>query len=214
MLRPPTPRAKPSKRKPIQRRAQATREAVVQAAAQLLGRHGYAQLTTNHVAERAGVSIGSVYEYFRNKEALVQAVLDTHLSAGEALLSRRAAELGQGALRRPLRALVEGWVDTMLELHADNPKLHRVLSSEVPRTRAIEARVAALEAQAVAAVSALLSAHPEAKVSSVELAARLVVDAVEALTHRWALDEAGQPVPKERLRAELVHMLTAYLEKR
>lgn len=64
------------KKEPTQSRAKATVEAVVVAAAQLLAERGYAALTTNHIADRAGVSIGSIYQYFPGKEAIIARLLE------------------------------------------------------------------------------------------------------------------------------------------
>src|SRR3954453_23866336 len=69
-----TTRKKPAyapKRRPTQQRSQATYDSILDAAARLLEKHGYAALTTNHVAQAAGVAIGSVYEYFATKDGMV-----------------------------------------------------------------------------------------------------------------------------------------------
>ena len=63
------------KKQPTQGRAKATVEALLDSAAQLLASEGYAAVSTNRVAERAGVSIGSLYEYFPNKQALIAEAL-------------------------------------------------------------------------------------------------------------------------------------------
>ena len=67
---------------PRQRRAQATVEDVLAAAAQVFEALGYAAGTTNRIAERAGVSIGTLYQYFPSKEALAVALLERHLAEG------------------------------------------------------------------------------------------------------------------------------------
>lgn len=97
---------------------------------------GWAGFDTNAVAAEARVSIGSLYEYFADKQALLDAVAADHLARGEALLlvaaSRaRAAEEPQALVR----ALVQG----LVELHRDDPRLHRVLSAGVPHSPAIRA---------------------------------------------------------------------------
>ena len=85
-LRPPNSRApgkggiEPSlamlepRKRPRQRSAQATFDAIIVACAQLLGQSGYETLTTNAIAERAGVSVGTLYEYFPNRESIVAAL--------------------------------------------------------------------------------------------------------------------------------------------
>ena len=210
MPKPAPKRRKKAARTPVQRRSLATRAAILKAAAQLLGRRGYARTNTNDIARRAGVSVGSVYEYFRDKDAIVQALLEAHLGAGEQLFAERALVLSRNAAARPLRELLAGVVESLLLFHADDPRLHRVLSSAAVRDRA-SARVDALEERAVQVLTALLSSHPEARVQRPELAARIVVQTADALAHRWIIEPSGEPVPVARLSAELTRMLPAYL---
>src|SRR5579859_1074817 len=63
----------------LQERSRVTVETIMRAAARILVRHGYEGATTNRIAEAAGVSVGSLYQYFPNKEAIVAALLDRHL---------------------------------------------------------------------------------------------------------------------------------------
>lgn len=208
---PPSSTRKPRVRKPVQSRAFETRAAIVRAAGQVLARRGYAGATTNHVAARAGVSIGTLYEYFRDKDQLVLAAVTEHLAEGESLIAARAGALASDALERPLRDSVAALVEGMVAFHASNPRLHRVLTSEVPHSRAVIARAEALEEKLIALISAVLSAHPEARVSDPQLAARVCVQTVEALTHRWLVDKSGTPVDSELLTRELLVLLMAYL---
>ena len=78
---PPRPLSvKSSPRKtPIQRRSKATVEAILTAAAQVFETRGYAAGTTNRIAESAGVSIGTLYQYFSSKEALAVALAEQHI---------------------------------------------------------------------------------------------------------------------------------------
>ncbi len=72
------------RRRPRQARSRATWEAIVEAASQILERRGPAALNTNAVAERAGVSIGTLYQYFADKRAILLAVAHRELAAGAA----------------------------------------------------------------------------------------------------------------------------------
>src|SRR5215475_5457688 len=69
-----------ARRKPRQDRARDTVEAILEAAAQVFERHGYRAGTTNWIAERAGVSIGSLYQYFPNKDAIVMELARRHIA--------------------------------------------------------------------------------------------------------------------------------------
>src|ERR1700722_1032131 len=77
-----------------QERAQLTVEAILEAASQVFERHGYAHASTNRIAERAGVSIGSLYQYFPNKDAILVALARRHLTDGMAVLWPQVQRLG------------------------------------------------------------------------------------------------------------------------
>src|SRR5215468_399334 len=61
-----------------QERSRATVDALIEATARILVREGFDHASTNRIAEQAGVSVGSLYQYFPSKEALVAAVIDRH----------------------------------------------------------------------------------------------------------------------------------------
>jgi AcrR family transcriptional regulator len=185
--------------------------AIVGAAARVLARRGYAGTTTNHVAARAGVSVGSLYEYFRDKDAVVRAVMDRHLEGGEALFAARAHALAPRAATTPLKELLREIVKASVDFHADDPRLHRVLSSEVPRTAATTRRVLDLEAKIVDVLAALLAGHPESKARAPRLAAQVCVQTIDALVHRWIVDDKGGLLHSEELTFELVELLFAYV---
>jgi AcrR family transcriptional regulator len=116
---------------PRQVRAQRTVGFILDAAAYILAEHGLDGFTTNRVAERAGVNIASLYQYFPNKAAILAALQARHVARPDqpdALAAReRLADL---PLAETLRALVEG----ALAEHAANPAMHRTLLTTLPRT--------------------------------------------------------------------------------
>jgi AcrR family transcriptional regulator len=123
-----------AKKKPSQGRSRATYDSILDAAARLLERHGYASLTTNHVARAAGVAIGSVYEYFATKEAIVAEVVrrTVRAIAGEIAASFHVS-LAIG-MERGLRPLIRA----MFAAIEARSKLVRVLSTSVPFLGEIE----------------------------------------------------------------------------
>jgi AcrR family transcriptional regulator len=125
--RPRRARYQPKKR-PAQGRSRATYTSLLDAAARLLARSGYAALTTNHVADAAGVAIGSLYEYFPNKEVIVAEVVRRTMSelAGEVEASFRAA------LERGFEAGLGPWVSACFSALGRRAKLVRVLWMDVP----------------------------------------------------------------------------------
>src|SRR5262249_33293977 len=138
------------RKRPLQARSQRTVELVLKAAAQVFARRGYAGATTNHIAEHAGVSIGSLYEYFPSKDALLVALLEAHIRDGEAVLQRAAAEIAGTDLG--LVATVRHLVKAMVDLHARERGLHRVLFEEAPLPRRVRRMLVEMEARVAARV--------------------------------------------------------------
>ena len=117
-----------ARRRPTQQRAQATVEAVLDAAVKLLKRQGSSSMTTNRIAETAGVSIGSVYQYFPNKRAIFEALHQRHVQQVDDSLMRRL----DGLTDEPFEELVSNLVLCMVQLHSSDPELSELLRSEVP----------------------------------------------------------------------------------
>jgi len=106
-------------------------EAILEAAARILDRQGWGRFTTNAVAEVAGVSIGSLYQYFPNKLALVEAILRRHFD--DVLSALRFADEQASRIER-----IKGLVSGMITAHSNHPSLHRVLLEEVPRGKIVK----------------------------------------------------------------------------
>lgn len=180
-------------------------EHILGATARILVSRGWAGTTTNHIADRAGVSVGTLYEYFPSKEALVSALVDRHLDEAEL----RLAVLVRSSTADTLEGVVRAIVSAMLDLHAAAPRLHRVLFEEVPHGPAVRARVRAIEDAQTVALSALLPRL--ARVKERAVTARVIVELLEALTHRWVITPAAEPLPRERMQAELERLVLAYV---
>lgn len=191
-------------RRAVQARSRNTVEAIIEAATRILATDGWAALNTNAIARVAGVSIGSVYEYFGNKQAILDVILDRHLSSGEAQLMALASLKPAGLpLDETVRLLVEGFIS----VHRDNPRLHRVLSGEVPISEQQRDRIDQIRRQAIM----VLAAQLQGKMERPELKATMMIDAADALTHRWFVDEHGIPAKPDDMTGELQQMLCAYI---
>src|SRR6516225_8057892 len=95
-----TKNASRRRRRPVQVRAKVTVDAMLDAAVRLLKRNGISSVTTNRVAETAGVSIGSVYQYFPNKHALFVALHTRHIEQVNDVIRRRIMESGESSLEQ------------------------------------------------------------------------------------------------------------------
>jgi AcrR family transcriptional regulator len=162
-----------------QERSRLTVHALLEATARVLVKDGYDRASTNRIAHVAGVSIGSLYQYFPSKEALVAGVIDRH--------TQKMMQLARDALikvaMQPVEAAIRELVKFGIDAHRVNPKLHRVLTEQVPRVGRLD-NVQAIDREAFALVRTYLDAHrDEIQVADMELAAFVCVTTVEALTH-------------------------------
>jgi AcrR family transcriptional regulator len=172
-----------------------------------LVREGYDRASTNRIAEAAGVSIGSLYQYFPSKEALVAALLARHVEEMSAVLQREAALV----IDAPLPVAIEHIVRAMLAAHAINPKLHKVFVEQVPRVGRLE-RIREIERNALALAAMFLEKHRASVRPDLdfELAPFVVVATVEALTHAAVLYRPDT-VADERMFREVRDVVLRYL---
>jgi AcrR family transcriptional regulator len=166
-----------------QERSRATVDALIEATARILVREGFDKASTNRIAEEAGVSVGSLYQYYPSKEALVAAVIDRH--------QQEIMQVARGALAEiaslPIEKAVRRIVAVAIEAHRVDPKLHRVLAEQIPRTGRIE-KVEAFNREAYALCRAYLEDHrDQIRMIDPELAAFVCMTSIEALTHTAVL---------------------------
>lgn len=196
------------RRRPVQARSVATVDAIVQAAAQVFARHGYVAGTTNRIAARAGVSIGTLYQYFPNKDAILIALIERHIREGEAIL---APLLGALVTHPPApRDALERVFDALLDLHAREPELHRVLFEEAPRPRRLLDHLAHQFDLASATLATYLDSRPEITVPDTQLTAQLLIQTAEAITHGLVIHPRSSTSPNAYA-TETITMLERYL---
>jgi AcrR family transcriptional regulator len=195
-----------SRKRPVQERSRQTVKAILQATAQVLVQRGYESTTTGAVAERAGASIGTLYQYFPNKESLVAALVEEHvhevLSLVEAALARYASE--------PLPVLLGAIVRASLDAHQLNPPLHKVLIEQVPREGKLGDALGISERVTDRIQAGLQERYPVLSPERIRLVSFMLETTVEALTHR-AVIENPQWLTTGLLETEAVDLLLPYL---
>jgi AcrR family transcriptional regulator len=194
---------------PKQARSQTTVEAIVEAAAQIFERHGYAAGTTNRIAARAGVSIGSLYQYFPNKDAILVALVHRHLAEGAATLQPHLRRLSHG---ESFDEVLPAIVHAMVEMHALAPGLHRVLFEEIQLPPKLRAEIEEAEERLVRLVADALTADRRSHTVDPQLSARVVIAAIEGLTHRLVL-RATPGVTAEAIAREITELVRAYVAR-
>ena len=168
------------RKSPRQQRAVETRDRILDAAARIFGEHGYAHGTTNRIAEEASISIGSLYQYFPNKDAILVCLAERHVADGTALVQERLDGLRGAGVVVMLRQVVEA----MIDLHRGGGRLHQVLFEEAPRPLPLLVELHDLEDRLVSVVAGVLRGDPDVTVADPEVAARMLVVGVESYVHR------------------------------
>jgi AcrR family transcriptional regulator len=201
------PRTSPRKL-PQQERSRATIEAILTATARILVKEGFDRASTNRIADEAGVSIGSLYQYFPSKEALVAALVEQH--------TRQMTQEIVGALekvaRLPLEPAVRAMVELMLRAHAVDPTLHKVLAEQVPRAGKLD-HLHDVEREMMDLIKSYFELHAgELRVKDFSLAAFVVVTCVEALTHAATIHHAER-LKERALADEITALVVRYLGK-
>lgn len=181
-----------------------TVDAIVQASAQVLLEEGYANLTTNRVAKVAGVSIGTLYQYFSDKDALMAELVERHVE--------RMAQAWEGALTSfeglsPQEILAQT-TRAMIEAQKVDPALYQALQQQLPRvgdTHAIDN----LETRIIALVTSLLL-RTGLRSDAPTLVAMIIVRASVGLV-RSTLRNNPELVEDPRFERELNRLLAGYL---
>ena len=166
-----------------QERSRLTVDALLEATARILVREGFDKASTNRIAEVAGVSVGSLYQYFPSKEALVAALIDRH--------NRQVMQAIQGELAEALKLSMEEAVRRLVSIavkaHRIDPKLHRALTEQIPRVGRLENVEFFNRQYYVLFENYLKSRRSELGVTDLGLAAFVCVTSIEALTHTAVL---------------------------
>jgi AcrR family transcriptional regulator len=191
---------------PRQSRSQATVTAILDATARILVERGSAAASTNAVAELAGVSVGSLYQYFPNKDALVSAVHARHGDQMMAVIQRAMTQAMDATLFDALAGLIEATV----EAHRVDADLHRVLEEQLG-TMAVDALHDEYTDVMEDRIVALLARHrDEISAPDLKLAAYMLMNAAHALIHAVVL-QRPRGVSLKLATQEIVSMMTAYL---
>jgi len=185
-------------------------EAILEAAADLFADLGYARTTTNKIAERAGVSVGSLYQYFPNKDAVLAGLLLEHHEDVHRVLSESL-----GALADPRTDLESGLRDLMqrlVQLYLDRPTLTRALRADVLDQSSAGMHEHGKEEEFTDEVASVLARRPDIRPGDHRAMAAVLGTAAGTLT-RWLVHDAPGDVPLATLLEESVQLLLRYLRE-
>jgi AcrR family transcriptional regulator len=165
----------PARRHPKQRRSRQTFDAILEAVARVLKQGGALGITTNRIAAAAGVSIGSVYQYFPDKGAIFAALLERHVDEMSRIVETTLAQHASS----PTEVLVRALIGAMVEAHTVDPDLHELLFT-VPHSAE---GAAAFEDRLRRALRKALAARKHEMQRDLERILFILTPMIEALAH-------------------------------
>ena len=183
-------------------------ETLLDATARVLTREGYDRASTNRIAAVAGVSVGSLYQYFPNKEALVAALVARHNREILQLIRNAMKEVASRDLATAMRALVKAAVDA----HLVDSALHRIFAEQVPRMGQL-AKIEALQRETFLLIRAYLEERRDEILGPrSRFATFICVTTAEALTHEYVINKPDALADdRERFIDEVARLLMGYL---
>jgi AcrR family transcriptional regulator len=184
---------------------------LLEATARILVKEGFDKASTNRIAEVAGVSVGSLYQYFPGKEALVAVVIERHQ---QKIMQTVRGELA-GVMAQPVETAVRKLISAAIKAHLIDPKLHRVLAEQIPRVGKLQ-EIETFSRENYRLFRSYLDHHRnELGVNDLELASFVCVTAIEALTHNAVLHNS-EMISDERVEALLdegARLVVGYLKR-
>ena len=193
------------RKRPIQARSAVTVEAISEATIQVLLSHGGERLTTTRIAERAGVSVGTLYQYFPNKQSLLFAVLEHHMNNVAARVEAACVSALHKPLAEMIREMVEAFVDAKMVRADISVALYRV-SADVGGTTLTKRASQRLRK----AVEAMLQTAPDPKSPPDKFAIDIMIAAM-AGAMRSLLEAGPTSATIRKSREQLVLLCQSYM---
>jgi AcrR family transcriptional regulator len=176
---------------PRQQRSRDTFERVLDVAAEIFQEFGYAGTTTNKVAEAAGISIGTLYHYIQDKDALLYALTERHLASGiDSIIN---VFLGLRTEQPDLDVSLRAVIGAVVGMHAEEANLHYLVYDSAPRSEELQQRLQEADTAMADEVAWHLERLGVAGTHR-QLTATLLVTGVEAQVHR-AMDPVDPAEP-------------------
>jgi AcrR family transcriptional regulator len=191
---------------PVQARSTASVNAILEATIQVLLEVGKERLTTTRVAYRAGVSVGTLYQYFPNKGALLQAALKNHLELVADAVERVCREERGGPPSQMVTRIVDKFLEAKMKDIKTSVALYSV-SSDVEGSKIVEKTAARMNK----AITCMLATTREPLQKDPQLVASMIQSAMAGVS-RKLLESSSPDKQFMPLKQELILMLTAYLD--
>jgi AcrR family transcriptional regulator len=193
------------RKSPVQARSAASVEAILEATIQVLLRVGKERLTTAKVALKAGVSVGTLYQYFPNKSALLKAALKRHMDEVAEAIEKVCHEQQGHSLGQMATALMTAFLEAKIKDARTSVALYAV-SSDVDGARIV--REMGIRSNEV--IIGMLKTAPEQLMTDPQLVASMLQSVMVGVSRRL-LESSAPEKQFEILRQEMIFLACAYL---
>jgi AcrR family transcriptional regulator len=190
---------------PVQTRATVTVGAICEATIQVLLSHGADRLTTTRVADRAGVSVGTLYQYYPNKQSLLFAVFEDHMDKVAQAVETACADSGRKPMSEMIRRVVEAFVDVKMQRADISVALYKV-APDVGGAALVKQTGQRLRK----AIEAMLLTAPDMEPSLDRFAIDMMLSAMSGAM-RSALEVGASPAMFRKVREHLVLLCQSYM---
>ena len=190
---------------PVQARSAVTVEAISEATIQVLLSHGADRLTTTRIAERAGVSVGTLYQYYPNKRSVLFAVLEHHLNS----VAARVEAACESARHKPLAEMIKALVEASMDAKMERSDISVALSLVSPDVGG-PALVKRVFQRSRKRVEAILQTAPDTKLPPDKFAINMMFAAMEGAIHSL-LEAEPSPGIVRKWREKLVLLCQSYM---
>ena len=194
------------RKSPVQARSTASVDAILEATIQVLLSEGKERLTTTKVALRAGVSVGTLYQYFPNKSSLLQAALKRHMVEVAEAVDIVCKEQAGKTLREMATALITAFLKAKMRDAKTSVALYSV-SADVDGVRIVQQ----LGGRINKAIVRMLATSSEALTTDPQLVASMLQGAMAGVSRR-ILESSAPEKQFDILHRELIVMVSAYLD--
>jgi AcrR family transcriptional regulator len=190
---------------PVQARATVTVQAISEATIQILLNQGAERLTTTRVADRAGVSVGTLYQYFPNKQSLLFAVLEGHMEK----ITEAVEDACELARHKPITEMIKEVVEAFVDAKIARADISVALYKVAPDVGGL-ALIRRGTQRVQKAIVRMLESAPETKTSPDEFAIQMMLAAMSGAM-RSVLETGGSPAMMRKLREHLVLLCGSYM---
>jgi|YelNatPaOPRAMG01_1025707.scaffolds.fasta_scaffold65817_2 AcrR family transcriptional regulator len=193
---------------PSQERSRKTMAAIYEAAAQVFAAVGYAEATTEEIAAKAGVSIGSLYHYFAGKEAVLNGLWEMYAREIMAIVQEIDRDIRQKGFVD--KTIIPWLLHIVLELINDNRAQNRLFISQVGLPETIIQKRSGLIAYIESTMEAIFRDFANVRITDPRIGVHMIVTTVQAVMHDYILN-ASDKIRADNFIEELADMMGRYI---